>query len=185
MRLAERIPGVERSRGVLSYRPMNLAKAPVVALAAAYLGGDLGPLMGDSRWGERVRELARQLAALGGSTDTRKFVFEGSRTKAGATERSTRSSTRFRRNTILRFDHKGEDGVVRRHRVQPLSLAVRDRKLHLLARVAAGEEASSFVIEDLTSVMVDRSTFEYPAPHDYDPLRPVELEAPPRRSARR
>ena len=163
---------------------MNLAKAPVVALAAAYLASDLGPLMGDSRWGERVRELARHLATAGGSTDARKFVFEVEPNEGKSDGTLDAILDAISENTILRFDHKGEDGVVRRHRVQPLSLAVRDRKLHLLARVASGDEASSFVIKDITRAMVERASFEYPAPHEYDPLRPVELEAPPRRSAR-
>ena len=98
IRLAQRIPGVHRTRGILSYRPAPPALTTLDAIVAAI-------------W-----------------------------------ERS-----------VIRFDYSAATKTVRHCRVQPLSLAVEERELHLLARVTPGGNASSYRIADITNVVVSRA----------------------------
>ena len=73
------------------------------------------------------------------------------------------------RSRILRFtyrDSRGHGGTIR---VQPLSVVVHEGELFLLARECSGEPAFPYRLKQMTDVVVDAASFEYPSRSEYDP----------------
>lgn len=177
MEALERLPGITRVPGeaVIRYAPAGAASrdaTTVVAALARSLAGAFGP----SLTARGIAGVAERLLDGDAEDATRKFVLLADADEGAAIPGNDIDAlvAAVARSRVVRFEYC-EEGVRFQCRVQPLSVAVRGGRLHLLARECTGGPVTAYAVAQIARVVVEATGFEYPSPAEYDPEH-VEID---------
>lgn len=181
--LKSTIPGVEwvdtarRGRAIIFRRRDPDAPPSVLALAAC-LTGSLAPLFGDSGWRENIAKARDYLVKRVEGQHrfehlSRKFLFGiggGEPTLTANREHALDDVIdAVLRSRPLTFRYDAVSRPRERKRVQPLSLAIYQHQLYVIARDDATTRPHPYRFARMLNVSVGKKAFPYPTNDQYNP----------------
>jgi predicted DNA-binding transcriptional regulator YafY len=173
MKVFERLPGVERARGrpIITYAKAWGMSPDGLALSSSCLRGGLVPVFGTSSFGRRIADVIERFSEASDERVRRKIVYvaHGREEFVGREEAIDLVVDAVMRSCVLRFEYRDSAGPVKAYRVQPLSIVVSDRQIHVVAREGSGAPACPYRLRNMSRIAIEPATFPYPTRQEYDP----------------
>jgi len=175
------LPGVkqvkEGRRRVFRFDAAAVSEPPSLAvLIGASFGASLGPLFEGTPYQKALSDardhLLRQSRRRGDFRDVeRKFVFLSQGGEISLPEKDAQLEeliAALLEQYPVRIDYEDFNSVVRSRRVEPLSLAVYQQQLYLIARERSGA-LRSFRFSRIRNAEAEERPFKYPSKAEFDP----------------